>query len=87
MSTAWQCARARAGSEPSQADHTIEGLAANGALHKVSRPDRKDVRMRLLPERHDHGGRGPAQGEAETDDKDIDEAITNICVAALPAGA
>ena len=48
---------------------TIEGLAQNGALHQgaagLDRPRR--AAMRLLPERHDHGGRGAAQGEAEAD--------------------
>ena len=60
---------------------TIEGLAENGALTKVQqgldRPRR--AAMRLLPERHDHGGLGPVEGKPKPTDADIDNAITNIC--------
>ena len=60
---------------------TIEGLAQNGVLHQgaagLDRPRR--AAMRLLPERHDHGGGGAAQEKPKPTDEDIDEAITNIC--------
>ena len=48
---------------------TIEGLAGNGALHKVQvgLDRQRRAAMRLLPERHDHGGGGASQGEAEAD--------------------
>jgi len=35
--------------------------------------------MRLLPGRHDHGGRGPAAAEPSPTDDDISTEITNIC--------
>jgi isoquinoline 1-oxidoreductase alpha subunit len=59
--------------------------------HRGPRPERRAAQgaeglgrarraaMRLLPERHDHGGRGPAQEQAEADRRDIDREITNIC--------
>ena len=35
--------------------------------------------MRVLPERHDHGGRGLLAQKPKPTDAEIDEAITNIC--------
>ena len=61
---------------------TIEGLPENGALHKVQTGLDRSRRpaMRLLPERHDHGGGGPAAAEKpKPTDAEIDAAITNIC--------
>jgi hypothetical protein len=47
---------------------TIEGLATDGVLTKVQQAwIANDVPVRILPERHDHGCRGTAQGEAEAD--------------------
>ena len=60
---------------------TIEGLSprrlAPGA-EGLGRARRAAVR--LLPERHDHGGRGAARRPSrKPTDADIDEAMTNIC--------
>ncbi len=48
---------------------TIEALAQNGKLHPVQQALARFRRaaMRLLPERHDDGGGGAAQGKAEAD--------------------
>jgi xanthine dehydrogenase iron-sulfur cluster and FAD-binding subunit A len=35
--------------------------------------------VRLLPERHDHGRRRAAEGQAAPTDADIDATMTNIC--------
>ena len=48
---------------------TIEGLAAERPAHQgAAGLDRqRRAAMRLLPERHDHGGDGAPQGQAEAD--------------------
>ncbi len=48
---------------------TIEGLAGNGALHKVQQAwiDNDVPQCGYMPERNDHGGGGPSQGQSETD--------------------
>ena len=48
---------------------TIEGLAQNGILHTRAESLARTRRaaMRLLPERHDHGGGGASEGEAKAD--------------------
>ena len=60
---------------------TIEGLAAERhaaqGAEGLDRPRRAAVR--LLPDRHDHGGRGAAQEQAEADRRRHRREITNIC--------
>ena len=48
---------------------TIEGLATGGVLHKVQTAwiELRRAPVWLLPGRNDHGGGGPAQGQAEAD--------------------
>ena len=61
---------------------TIEGLAAERqAEQDPGRPGSAlDVpAVRLLPERHDHGGDGAAAAKPKPTDAEIDAAMTNIC--------
>ena len=60
---------------------TIEGLAADGKLNKVQQAwvDERRAAVRLLPERHDHGGAALLADKPKPTDADIDAAMTNIC--------
>ena len=66
---------------------TIEGLAQNGVLHQgAAGLDRqRRAAMRLLPERHDHGGRGTAQAQAEADRRRHRQARSPTSAGAAPS--
>ena len=65
---------------------TIEGSPGRHPAQGAAGLDRaRRAAMRLLPDRHDHGGRGAAEGEAETDRRRHRRRRSPISAAAAPS--